>query len=161
LLRRGMISPEDLSFYKVTDSVEDAVGEITAFYRVYNSMRYVGELLVIRLNAPLPPEVVAALSAEFADIIMSGSIDPCGPFPAAPRPPRRTPPPAPGLRLPPPQLRPPAHADRPHQRRAVGVGRARARLAAITGPCVRAAAGSTRAPGRGDADEQRAPTVAR
>ena len=41
LLGHGMISPEDLSLYKLTDSVEEAVGEILQFYNVYHSMRYV------------------------------------------------------------------------------------------------------------------------
>jgi hypothetical protein len=76
-----MISPEDLALYKVTDSIEEAVGEITAFYRVYHSMRYVRDLLVIRLTSSLPPEAVAAVAAEFADITVAGSIEPCSPFP--------------------------------------------------------------------------------
>src|SRR5438445_3240076 len=41
LLERQMISPNDLALYKVTDSVEEAVAEVTGFYRVYHSMRYV------------------------------------------------------------------------------------------------------------------------
>jgi uncharacterized protein (TIGR00730 family) len=81
LLRRGMISPEDLALYKVTDSVEVAVREITTYYKVYHSARYVKDLLVLRLTRTLAPEVVAALSAEYADITVSGSIEPCDPFP--------------------------------------------------------------------------------
>ncbi len=81
LLRRGMISPEDLALYKVTDSVDEAVREITTFYRVYHSARYVKDLLVIRLQRPLPSDVVAALSREFADITEAGTIEPCNPFP--------------------------------------------------------------------------------
>jgi hypothetical protein len=68
ILRRGMISAEDLSLYKVTDSVETAVDEITAFYRVFHSSRYVRDLLVLRLNHALPETLVEALSNEFADI---------------------------------------------------------------------------------------------
>src|SRR5262249_60480698 len=41
LLARGMISPEDMALFKVTDSVEEAVAEVVDFYRVYHSMRYV------------------------------------------------------------------------------------------------------------------------
>jgi len=82
LLRRNMISPEDLSFYKVTDSVEEAVGEIMSFYRLYHSMRYVGAQLVIRLSASLPADVLDVLSTDFADIITSGRIEPCSAFPA-------------------------------------------------------------------------------
>ena len=81
LLRRRMISPEDLSLYRVTDSVEEAVGEITRFYRAFHSIRYVRDLLVIRLSRPLAPEIVAALAAEFRDIIVAGTIELCSPFP--------------------------------------------------------------------------------
>src|SRR5262249_29787909 len=41
LVGRGMISPNDLSLYKVTDNVDEAVDEVLGFYRVYHSMRYV------------------------------------------------------------------------------------------------------------------------
>src|SRR5437899_10785665 len=55
LLGRNMISPADLSLYKVTDSVAAAVHEIRNFYRVYHSMRYVKGQLVLRLHkAPIP-----------------------------------------------------------------------------------------------------------
>jgi hypothetical protein len=41
--------------FKVTTSVEEAVDEVTGFYRVYHSSRMVGPDFVIRLNRPLPP----------------------------------------------------------------------------------------------------------
>jgi len=81
LLRREMISREDLALYKVTDSVEEAVGEITAYYRVYHSARYVRDLLVLRLSRSLPPELVAALGEEFADICQEGTLAAVNPFP--------------------------------------------------------------------------------
>jgi hypothetical protein len=81
LLRGAMISPEDLALYRVTDSVEEAVREITTYYRVYHSARYVRDLLVIRLTRALPSAAVAALGREFADIIAAGSLEPCNAFP--------------------------------------------------------------------------------
>jgi uncharacterized protein (TIGR00730 family) len=80
ILRRGMIGPEDLALYKVTDNVETAVNEIVGYYRVYHSSRYVRERLVIRLNRVVPPDYVAALAAEFRDIITAGGIDQRGAF---------------------------------------------------------------------------------
>jgi len=68
ILRRGMISRDDLALYRVTSDVEAAVREITGFYRVYNSSRYVRDDLVMRLNRPLPADFVDALAEEFADI---------------------------------------------------------------------------------------------
>src|SRR6516165_9172910 len=53
LLTRKLISPDDLSLYKVTDSVDAAVAEVLDFYRVFHSMRYVGRDLVFRLQHPL------------------------------------------------------------------------------------------------------------
>jgi hypothetical protein len=74
LLRQRLISPEDMSLFKVTSSVDEAVAEITGFYRVYHSARNVGRHLVVRLNHPVPEALVHALEREFADIIISGGI---------------------------------------------------------------------------------------
>ena len=65
----GMISPEDMDFFRVVDSVEEAAREVEGFYRVFHSHRYVGENLVIRLRHSLPPAVVAEISLRFSDIL--------------------------------------------------------------------------------------------
>jgi len=75
LLRRGMITREDLALYRVTDSVQGAVDEIVNFYRVYHSSRYVRDWFVVRLTRPLPDVYVAALAEEFRDIIRDGRIE--------------------------------------------------------------------------------------
>jgi uncharacterized protein (TIGR00730 family) len=69
LLRPGLISEEDMSLFKVTHSIDEAVEEITGFHRVYHSSRNVGRQLVIRLTRPVPRALVAALSREFADLL--------------------------------------------------------------------------------------------
>ena len=74
LLRRGLVSEEDMSLFKVTSSVEEAAAEITGFYRIYHSSRMVGRQLVIRLTRAIPDALVAALGREFADIVVSGSL---------------------------------------------------------------------------------------
>jgi hypothetical protein len=74
LLNRELISQEDLALFKVTDDVGAAVDEIIGFYSAYNSMRYVRDHLIIRLNRDPPDELVERLNAEFADIIDSGRI---------------------------------------------------------------------------------------
>ncbi len=73
LLRRKLISPEDLSFFRVTDDMAVAVEEILGFYRVFHSMRYVGKELVIRLSRPLPGGALSRIRGEFSDILASGS----------------------------------------------------------------------------------------
>ena len=80
LLRHGLISEEDMSLFKVTSSVEEAVAEITGFYRVYHSARTVGRNLVLRLMQPVSESLVHTLSRDFADIIVEGGIVRSGPL---------------------------------------------------------------------------------
>jgi uncharacterized protein (TIGR00730 family) len=76
----GLISPTDRSLYRITDSVDDAIAEVEGFYRNYHSMRYVGDRLVIRLQAEPSDDELATLSAAFADVI-DGPIEHARPFP--------------------------------------------------------------------------------
>jgi len=50
LLPRKLVSEQDLALYRICSSVDEAVSEIDKFYSVYNSMRFVGKRLVLRLN---------------------------------------------------------------------------------------------------------------
>jgi uncharacterized protein (TIGR00730 family) len=72
LLAQGMISPEDLSLYRLTDNGATAVEEITQFFRVYHSMRFVRSELVIRLNHALPDSLLQQINRDFADILAGG-----------------------------------------------------------------------------------------
>lgn len=74
LLNTGLISGEDLSLFRITSDVEEAVREIRGYYRVFHSMRYVGRNLVIRIRKPLAPGTLAALNADFRDLLAEGSI---------------------------------------------------------------------------------------
>ncbi len=69
LVERGLIDPEDTSLFRIVDSPDEAVAEITGFYRVYHSARIVGDDLVVRLNRPIQPTQVADLQDKFADIL--------------------------------------------------------------------------------------------
>lgn len=75
LLANGLISPEDLSLYRITDDVDEAVDEVMGFYTVYNSMRYVRGQLVVRLHVEPPPEFLDRLNDEFGSILESGRIE--------------------------------------------------------------------------------------
>jgi len=81
LLRQGLISPDDMALFLVTDDVEQAVNEIRGFYRVYHSSRYVGDRFVVRLNLMLPAELVARLNTDFADILEEGAFEVAGALP--------------------------------------------------------------------------------
>jgi uncharacterized protein (TIGR00730 family) len=73
LLKRGLISAQDLALFKVTDSVDEAVAEVLNFYRVYHSMRFVKDELVLRLNHRLDEALLERLRQEFADILKTGT----------------------------------------------------------------------------------------
>jgi uncharacterized protein (TIGR00730 family) len=70
LLQRGMIDPDDLSLFRITDDVESAVTEIEQFYRVYHSTRWVGDQLVVRLTKEPSEELLAELSEEFSSVLI-------------------------------------------------------------------------------------------
>lgn len=76
----GMISPDDLYLFRIVSSEQDAVEEICKFYRVYHSCRYVDGVLVLRLQAALPPPYLERLERSFADILQ-GKLEMRGPFP--------------------------------------------------------------------------------
>ncbi len=75
LLNNGMISPEDVSLYKITDSVDEAIDEILNFYRIYHSMRYVKDQLVFRLKAELAPDHLTRIRETFSDILVKGTFE--------------------------------------------------------------------------------------
>ena len=55
---------------------------LTHFYRVFHSMRYVGGRLVLRLEHPIGDDDLERLNEQFADIVVTGRIEPCEPAPA-------------------------------------------------------------------------------
>ncbi len=75
LLEKGMISPEDLSLYKVTDNAQEAVDEVTNFYRIYDSMRYVREDLVLRIRHAPSADLLHEINERFASIVVQGRIE--------------------------------------------------------------------------------------
>ena len=79
--RAGMISPEDRTLYCITDSVDEAVAEIEGFYRNYHSLRYVGDRLILRLNARPTRAEIDDLNERFADIVVGGRIERANPLP--------------------------------------------------------------------------------
>ena len=81
LLARRLINPEDLSLYRLTDNVEEAVAEILHFFRVYHSMRYVKTDLVLRLNYALDASLLETIQTQFSDILIDGQFRQGGPLP--------------------------------------------------------------------------------
>jgi uncharacterized protein (TIGR00730 family) len=69
-----LIGPYDRYLYLITDNVATAAEEILGFYRNYQSLRYVGDTLVIRLRVAPDAKVLADLSDRYADICRRGAI---------------------------------------------------------------------------------------
>ncbi len=70
----GYVSSEDFSLFKLCHSVEEAIEEIVQFYKIYHSVRWVGDQLVLRITSRLSDQAVAQLNEKFADVVREGEI---------------------------------------------------------------------------------------
>jgi uncharacterized protein (TIGR00730 family) len=75
LFKLGFLSPEDFYFFKVTHSVNEAVAEILQFYKNYNSSRWVGDQLVIRIVRRISARALSELNRQFSDLMRAGQIN--------------------------------------------------------------------------------------
>ncbi|MBM4141724.1 MAG: TIGR00730 family Rossman fold protein [Nitrospira sp.] len=72
LLGEEYISPEDMNLFTIINDEEEAVKVITSFYRHYHSMRYAGDLVVMRLKTRLGEDAIKALNEEFSECLVPG-----------------------------------------------------------------------------------------
>jgi hypothetical protein len=72
LLGNGLISEGDLNLFKVTDDIEKACDEISGFYRVFHSKRFVGDRFVMRLKSNPGQAFADDLAYEFDDLLSEG-----------------------------------------------------------------------------------------
>jgi uncharacterized protein (TIGR00730 family) len=82
LVVRGLVAEADRQLYLITDDCEVAVNEVIGFYRNYDSMRYVGDTLIIRLRHEPTPDQLQLLNERFGHLCKHGRIhlsDPIGP----------------------------------------------------------------------------------
>jgi hypothetical protein len=77
----GWVSPDDRALFKVTNTMEEASEEILGFYRNYHSCRWVGDLLVLRVQVQPSRAELADLNRRFADAVVRGSIRTVDAFP--------------------------------------------------------------------------------
>ncbi len=75
LSARGLVKEQDLALYKITDDIDEAVGEIQNFYSNYHSSRYVGKLLVLRVRQAPDADQLDELNTHFGDILSKGKIE--------------------------------------------------------------------------------------
>lgn len=81
LVEQRLIQRDDLAFYRIVDTVEDAVREATSFYRVFHSARIVVDNLVFRLTRPLADADIARIQRDFDDILKGPLDQLAGPAP--------------------------------------------------------------------------------
>src|SRR5688500_9074398 len=81
LLARGLIGPNDLHLYKITDDVDEAVREVRHFYSNYHSLRYWRDELILRLHRRPDDAQLAEIGEKFADIKPRGEFRLSGPLP--------------------------------------------------------------------------------
>lgn len=72
LVKGEYISPEDVSLITILNDEKEAVKTITSFYRRYHSMRYVGDMVVLRLKTRLEKYAIEVLNEEFSEDLLPG-----------------------------------------------------------------------------------------
>ncbi len=77
----GWVSPDDKALFRITNTMEEASAEVLGFYRNYHSCRWVGDLLVLRVQVAPSKGELADLNRRFSDIVVRGSIRAATPFP--------------------------------------------------------------------------------
>jgi hypothetical protein len=75
LLEHGMIDRFDTRLVTLTHSVTEAADLLTGFYRNYHSLRFVGDVLVVRMLRPLSPEGLKRLNRQFRPLLRKGKIE--------------------------------------------------------------------------------------
>ena len=74
LAKEGMIDDDDIHLIHFTHDPKEAVEVVTRFYKNYHSLRYIGELLVMRIKKPLTVPQIEELNEKFGDIVKKGKI---------------------------------------------------------------------------------------
>ena len=72
---RGLVQAADLDLFTVVDDPAAAVAAIERFYRVYDSLRFVGDWLVLRVRRLPDAARLDELNARFAPIVTTGRIE--------------------------------------------------------------------------------------
>jgi hypothetical protein len=74
LYKLGFISEDDFCYFKIMPNVAEAVADIRQFYKIYQSARWVGQELVIRLAQRLTAAAIADLNEKFSTLVRQGKI---------------------------------------------------------------------------------------
>ncbi|MEP7046595.1 MAG: TIGR00730 family Rossman fold protein [Ilumatobacteraceae bacterium] len=80
LVERGLVAAADTQLYLVTDDCQTAVDEVLGFYKNYDSIRYVGHLVVMRLKQAPTDAQLAVLNERFGQSCAPAGIVRATPF---------------------------------------------------------------------------------
>ena len=75
LFEGGYVSGEDESLFLITSDLEEAVTEFESFYSNFDSLRWVGDLLVLRVRQGPTEEELEMLNRRYGRICSSGTIE--------------------------------------------------------------------------------------
>ena len=81
MIAQGFAGKNDLNMLHRAYSAQEAIDYILNYYKVFHSLRYVGDLTILRLTQPLPSDRVEELNIQFQDIIVKGSLKATPPHP--------------------------------------------------------------------------------
>jgi hypothetical protein len=74
LLEQNLISPTDLSLFKITHSLEDTIREVVSFYHNFHSYRWVKDRMVIRIAHRLRQSAIDQLNRDFDALLAADRI---------------------------------------------------------------------------------------
>ncbi|MEM9515633.1 MAG: TIGR00730 family Rossman fold protein [Actinomycetota bacterium] len=80
LVDRGLVSARDTEMYTITHSCDEACRSIERFYANYDSVRVVGDNLVMRIREMPSKAQLRELNEQFAHLPVEGTIHPIEPF---------------------------------------------------------------------------------
>jgi uncharacterized protein (TIGR00730 family) len=80
LIARGLVSPNDVDLYTITSSCDEAARIIADFYANYDSIRYVGDQLILRMRQGPTDEQLVELNDRFGHLVSRGRIERVEPF---------------------------------------------------------------------------------
>jgi len=74
LLKNKFISEDDMRLFSIRKNVDEAIKEITDYYKIYSSMRYIGDKTVLYLKKAISVDLINELKDKFRDVVKDGKI---------------------------------------------------------------------------------------
>lgn len=75
LLKNNLISENDINLFSYHKNINDAVREITDFYKVYKSVQYYKNETFLYLTKPIHEDAINEIKGRFKDIIVDNKMD--------------------------------------------------------------------------------------